>query len=490
MDITWNRKDLLFLLVCLGLGFIADQTLFHGSIGIGYLVFLVGFYLVFFIRFRKITFGQRRMGMLIMLVIWSLASHYFLYDVVWFTTLNYLIIPVLVLAHIVLITKPSNIRWYRPAFLLRMIHTFGEAFPYNTAFVKKFYQRVFKNIDPDTTDVVKKVLLGLVIGGPLLCIILALLMSADQAFQELLWKVPSWLLSFQVEDLVLRAFIIFVFGFLMFGIFQVLPRKRDINEVDKQQDRKQFDGIVSLTILILLNFVYLLFTIVQFTYFFGGDLVGNMTYAEYARRGFFELLMVTLLNWTVLSIMLIWNNPNRPFVDRTMKVMYSLLIGFSGVLLLSGFQRLSLYEAHYGYTMDRVLPHVFMIYLFIIFTYTLVKVWFEKLSLIHFYIITGLLFYAALNIVNVEQWIVDKNLERYEDSGKIDVMYLNSLTYTGVNGLLDLYERDPDYPKVERILLNRKQQWLSHNASVYDSWRSFNVMGLKVKERLRNWQPE
>ncbi len=44
-----------------------------------------------------------------------------------------------------------------------------------------------------------------------------------------------------------------------------------------------------------------------------------------------------------------------------------------------------------------------------------------------------------------------RNLARYEDSEEIDVMYHNSLTYTGVNGLLDLYERDPDSPKVERI---------------------------------------
>src|SRR5690625_6827275 len=103
----------------------------------------------------------------------------------------------------------------------------------------------------------------------------------------------------------------------------------------------------------------------------------------------------------------------------------------SGVMLTSAFKRLSLYEQAYGFTMDRFLAHAFMIFLMVIFAYTFIRVWVKRISLIHFYLIVGLIFYTVLNVINVEQFIVDKNLERYEQTGKIDVntlyiIYINA----------------------------------------------------------------
>ena len=59
------------------------------------------------------------------------------------------------------------------------------------------------------------------------------------------------------------------------------------------------DGIITLTVLLLINLVYVLFIAVQFKYFFSGTLEDGFTYAEYARRGFFELLFVTLINLSI-----------------------------------------------------------------------------------------------------------------------------------------------------------------------------------------------
>ena len=59
------------------------------------------------------------------------------------------------------------------------------------------------------------------------------------------------------------------------------------------------DGIITLTVLLLFNIVYILFIAVQFKYFFSGTLEDGFTYAEYARRGFFELLFVTLINLSI-----------------------------------------------------------------------------------------------------------------------------------------------------------------------------------------------
>ena len=115
-----------------------------------------------------------------------------------------------------------------------------------------------------------------------------------------------------------------------------------------------------------------------------------------------------------------------------------------------------MYEDAYGFTFIRVMAHSFMIFLVVIFMYTLIKIWIEKLSLFHFYFISALLYYTVMNVIDVEQMVVAENIDRYEQTGKIDIHYLNSLSYTGVLGLIDLYEENSQLPGLKNILLERK----------------------------------
>jgi hypothetical protein len=165
-----------------------------------------------------------------------------------------------------------------------------------------------------------------------------------------------------------------------------------------------------------------------------------------------------------------------------LKVLYSLLIIVSSIMLTSAYLRLSLYEAAYGFTLDRILAHTFMLFLIVIFAYTLIRVWLERISLLHFYWIAGLIFYTGLNAMNLEEIIVENNLERYEETGKIDIYYLNYLSYTGIDGLITLYEEDPDYPELKEILQSRKE--MIANLEL-DSWQSFNFKKQQVVERLQ-----
>lgn len=52
--------------------------------------------------------------------------------------------------------------------------------------------------------------------------------------------------------------------------------------------------------------LYVLFFVSQFPYFLGGftgELAEGFTYAEYARKGFFELCAVCCINFAVIGIM-------------------------------------------------------------------------------------------------------------------------------------------------------------------------------------------
>lgn len=482
MEFHMKRREWLFLLVCLGLGYLAEVSFLHGEIGLSYLVFISGFYLVIFLRIR-LSFSNRRIGLLIMMVIWVLSGSYVFYDNILFHNLNLLIIPILVFVHIVLITRPNSFRWDTLKFMTLLSVKLREGIQYSLAICKKGFKRLFHNMNAQTMQTMKRIIIGLAIGVPLLLLITGLLMSADVVFQEVVLRLPQFILQFNFMEGLFRFAFIILSGLLFFGVFQVLyVRAKPVDRVeDHQKQNAHWDSITAVTILVMLNSVYVLFAVIQFTYFFSDGLTDGFTYAEYARKGFFELVFVTLINWTILTSFLKLVQETRNGMKRTMKLMYSLLIIMSGILLASAYQRLSMYEAAYGFTLDRILAHAFMIFLMVIFAYTFIRVWMERISLLHFYLIAGLIFYTVLNAVNIEQIVVDNNLERYEQTGKADVYYLDSLSYTGWDGLIELYEMDPDYPDLQAVLQER-QQWVEQQPQ--GSWQSFNFKRQKVTQKL------
>ena len=257
-----------------------------------------------------------------------------------------------------------------------------------------------------------------------------------------------------------------------------------MSDGDKQNFK--LDSIITITVLVLINAVYVLFTIVQFKYFFSGSLQGDFTYAEYARKGFFELLFVTLINLSITIIVLTYVDRTIGFMKRFVQILLTALVLASAVLLSSAFMRLSMYEEAYGFSFIRIMAHSFMIFLVVIFMYTFIKIWIEKLSLFHFYFISSLLYYTLMNVIDVEKMIVSKNIDRYEQTGKIDIHYLNSLSYTGVLGLIDLYEDNSELPGLKNILLERK------NAANFDSipWQSYNLKRVQANQELSKLQLE
>ena len=482
MKINITRKDWLFLIACIGLGILAEVSFLHGRVGLSYLVFISGFYLVVLLRFR-LSFNHRRIGLLFMVVIWILSGSYLFYDNQLFHNLNLLLIPILIFSHIVLITSPNTFKWDTPRFINLLITKLREGRQYVAAFANASLNGLFKHENRKTAQTVKRILCGLAIGLPLLILITSLLMSADTIFQDVILRLPIYLFPANFLEGLLRFLFIMFVSFSLFGVFQVLKRRQISHDKYNKQARKvmHWNSITAMTILVMMNVVYLLFVVIQFRYFFNNDLMEGFTYASYARRGFFELILVMIINWTILISFLKYVTDRRRGIKLTLNILYSSLIIMSGIMLASGYGRLTMYEEAYGFTLDRVLAHAFMIYLMVTFSYTFIRVWIEKISLLHFYLIVGLIFYTMLNAINIEQLIVDKNLERYEQTGKIDVYYLDSLSYPGWDGLIQLYEMEEDYPALQPILKER-QEWQAGQPS--EKWQSFNFAKQKIAKEL------
>lgn len=482
MESKIGKSDWIFLLLCMVLGIVAEEAFFRAEIGISYLVFILAFYGLFFYRFRGFSFSHQRFGYLVLICIWLLAVGYFINDNIFFYALNISVIPALVFFHLVLVTSQKNIRWNKTSFITYLFLKLGEAIKFNFIFASLMGKFFKQGMDESMFQVWKKVTIGVLISVPVLFVVLGLLMSADTQFEKMMGRIPHW---FQLIDaeIVFRIITVLFFTFAFFALMQVLMRKQiKVFIQDGSQQTFKMDGIITITVLVLINAVYVLFTIVQFKYFFSGTLQGDFTYAEYARKGFFELLFVTLINLSITIFVLTFVEKTKAFYKRFLQWLLTMLVISSAVLLSSAFMRLSMYEEAYGFTFIRVMAHSFMIFLIVIFMYTLIKIWIEKLSLFHFYFISALLYYTVMNVMNVEQIIVTKNIERYEQSGKVDLHYLNGLSYTGILGLIDLYEKNSHLPGLKNILLERKDE----AALGSFPWQSYNLKRVQANEELRN----
>ena len=472
MEFKLKKGDWMFFLVCLALGILAERSFLNGKIGLSYPVFITVFYGVFFWRYRSYSFTNKKLGLLMVASIWLLSASFFLHSNMILYVMNILVIPVMVLIQLVLVTYPLANQWHRWPFVQKLILTVGAAIAYVYRFLINAVKLAARGLEESKSATIRKVLIGVAISFPLLFVIVNLLVSADQQFGNLIGTFPRWLLGLKIEEEVLRTIAITIYTLAIFGLFQVLKTKQQLPaETPKQKEKMAWDSVISLTVLTLLNIVYLLFVFVQFQYFFSETLKEGYTYAEFARRGFFELLFVTMLNLLIISTIVSFVDKASKFTTLAIRALLSLLVIFSGVMLYSAFIRLFMYEEAYGFTFARVLAHSFMVFLLVILCYSFMRIWMERLSLVRFYIISAIIFYTLVNTVQLDTFVVERNIERYSETGKIDIYYLNSLSYEGVEGLVELYKLNPDHPGLSDLLLQRRQEILDSE----ESWNMINM---------------
>lgn len=189
------------------------------------------------------------------------------------------------------------------------------------------------------------------------------------------------------------------------------------------------------TVLVSVDLLFLVFVWIQFTYLFGGQAnitFEGYTYAEYARRGFFELLAVAIL---ALGLVLGLHQLTRRETTWHKEVftgLSSLMILFVLVILASAFQRLLLYEDAFGYTELRLYSHVFMVWLAFTFVWFLIVLWIRSDRFAIGAFLAALGFLATLNVVNPDAFIAEQNLARYQVTGKLDIHYLITLSEDAV----------------------------------------------------------
>jgi len=158
------------------------------------------------------------------------------------------------------------------------------------------------------------------------------------------------------------------------------------------------------------------FVAIQFQYFFGGQAnihIEGYTYAEYARKGFGELVAVAFCSLLMLLGLGAIARRETESQRRTFSGLGVGLVGLVLVMLASAFQRLVLYETAYGFSRLRTYTHVFMIWLaLLLVTVVVLEIMRRERAAALAMILASLGFVVSLALLNVDAFIVGQNVQR------------------------------------------------------------------------------
>lgn len=334
------------------------------------------------------------------------------------------------------------------------------------------------------------ILRGLLLALPVIVCYSSLLASADFIFQQ---RLDDFLDIFDFEninDWIHRTIIIFVCAYLLAGVFLHAFSKSGDEELigEDKPVVKPFLGFTESAIVMgSVSILFLLFVIIQFQYFFGGQEnigIEGFTYSQYARRGFSELNAVAFF-----SLLLIFglNSFTRHETEKQRQIYSALsifMVALVMVILFSSYQRLALAIDWHGYSRLRLYPRMFLIWLGILLVavVTLQALHRERYFAFAF-VLASLGFAVTLTGVNVDRAIVLHNIPRYLQGKNLNVSHLSSLSIDAIPALAEEF-KNPNYPATLHegigaiLLCYTYSDDITEDKSL-DDWRSFN---------LSNWQ--
>ncbi|MCX4515234.1 DUF4173 domain-containing protein [Streptomyces sp. NBC_01619] len=217
--------------------------------------------------------------------------------------------------------------------------------------------------------------------------------------------------------------------------------------------------------LIVLDLLFAAFIAVQLAVLFGGyDKVlseTGLTYAEYARQGFWQLLWATLLTLLVIGLALRWA-PREGANDRTLvRAVLGTLCVLTLVVVASALRRLDLYVDAYGLTRLRISVAAMELWLGVVLVLIIAAGLFGSRWLPRTVVGSAAAAVLAFGLVSPDALVAERNVQRYERTDKIDISYLQDLSADAVPALDALPEplRSCALKEIDRDLRETEQPW-------------------------------
>lgn len=412
---VYEKKEQILSYVCMAVGFVFIRLCLHHVTGLltTLLFWVVTTLCIFYLRRSGKSFSKSHKALACVLYVFSavytITANHFL------TFLSTIFFIAVFCLFVYIVCQPeSNTFRYLPfaaeSALLR--HPFGNMHKCPNAAVSGVRGKSgMKNL--------LHVMLGLLITVPLTVIVAMLLANADKSMAMLLNKLvftPTY------DSLILIPQILFgiVIGFYLFGLLYSnihTPKPLLEDECEKRiLCLRIMPNAMAYAAATPICILYALFFVSQLQYFMGGftgELAEGLTYAEYARKGFFELCAVCCINFGVIGIMSFFAKLCGEQKPLLLKI-YTLYLSICSLVLAgTAMAKMFLYIDVYGMTQLRIYTTWFMLLLIIGFVLIIIRQFKRtipvcKIGFVLFTVMFGLLCFSR-----PDAWITRYNAEMY-----------------------------------------------------------------------------
>lgn len=320
---------------------------------------------------------------------------------------------------------------------------------------------------------------GVLLATPVLVVFLALLGSADAVFGKMLSNIGALILPRHIEDWVGHIVTALIIFWLVAGAFVYALTRRDVShETASAKPGLRVGFTEGMTVLGSVCAVFGLFVAVQFAYLFGGHVrvqtVPRLTYAEYAHKGFGELVTVAFLTFLLLNGLRVGTRRDGTGQVWTFRAFGTLLVGFTLVLLASAYTRMAAYEAAYGATETRLHVDVFLFWLGGALLYLTATLWAEGVRLapgVLACMVGGL---TTLNALNPDAQVARVNLARYASGKSFDAYTMQYLSYDAVPALVAAYDAAPEGNRKRLLSGILQQYWMQASNTTRHGWPTYH----------------
>lgn len=333
---------------------------------------------------------------------------------------------------------------------------------------------------------VSKVLIGLLFAGLIFIVILPLLLSSDIVFQTQLGHIFGFMDIFRLDMMIPRILLFLSFGSYLYAqlIHTQIPFEKNIAVTRTYH----FDSVISNVFLTCINLVYVFFSFIQIKYLFmGHHLPNNMSYSEYARQGFFQLVIVTAIN---MLIIILFNKMKQHHLITNSLLIVTVICTY--IMTFSAFYRMNLYESTYGYTRLRLLVYLFLIAELIVLLPMIIGIVKQKTKFLEIAFLTVFIYYLGVTFINIDAFVAEKNIYRFnaaspEAKKDFDIKYLDLLSKDALPSIDKLIGVTDD----ETANYFRETILIKYHDNYYKSvWFEYNLSNERAYELYQKYYPE
>lgn len=454
--------------------------LFFGKVkGLSMIIFTLIFLLFTYYYLKKINLIKNKKAFIYIIPIILLSLTYLIFDNSMFSFFNYYGIILLYNYMVLSVTnkKKDFYNLFRNSIKLifdsirNSLRSFSEA-------IKILKNKINLKVDDKVYKYLKSIILTIVI----LIVIIALLASADLIFKSIFSNISSFVSdvldkifsSTFIYKLIYTFIIFIIISGMFYSIVNVKFKKYEVKNI-------KLENLTVKMILISLNVIYLIFCFIQIKSLFLKDIPSNYIYSSYAREGFFQLLVVSIINILLILISKKSSSGDKFITNNTF-----IMIVFNSIIVFSSFYRMYLYELQYGYTSLRLLVYCFLVLEIILFIPTILFIFDKKFDLMKVYFNIFIIWYVIINFMNFDYIISYNNVNRYLNGrvseAKFDVSYLvYSTNSSSVDNILKLDGKLKDKDNISDVKYYKEFIIDSYSRDI----REFNISKYMAYKRVQ-----